>query len=205
MKKILLNKLWIFFVLMMVAFYGTANATLIAFNGPDLEIVDITVKADTLTLIDDGTNLLLADPNNLLYPQPPIGGLPTNTLEVPFSDIFGGINVRLFGSNDYLRIEGMAPPTRDYFFDGGSDVDILDISGLAGPLFVTDTLIGFQGGPSIADIVNFEIIMIGDGQDVDYSNWSGEIEGLSVPEPSTLLLFGTGLIGIGIFRRKFKG
>jgi len=27
----------------------------------------------------------------------------------------------------------------------------------------------------------------------------------TVPEPSTLLLFGTGLIGIGIFRRKFKG
>jgi len=27
----------------------------------------------------------------------------------------------------------------------------------------------------------------------------------AVPEPSTLLLFGTGLIGIGVFRRKFKG
>lgn len=30
------------------------------------------------------------------------------------------------------------------------------------------------------------------------------IERQAVPEPSTLLLFGTGLIGIGIFRRKFK-
>jgi hypothetical protein len=30
-------------------------------------------------------------------------------------------------------------------------------------------------------------------------------EATAVPEPSTLLLFGTGLVGIGVFRRKFKG
>ena len=56
----------------------------------------------------------------------------------------------------------------------------------------------------VADTGGWMHSWINDGQSSTFSLGEIATPGAKVPEPSTLLLFGTGLIGIGIFRRKFK-
>lgn len=54
-------------------------------------------------------------------------------------------------------------------------------------------------------VINFGLAELADIQNIDAVSHWGEAGGTPVPEPATMLLLGTGLIGlVGIGRRKFK-
>lgn len=77
---------------------------------------------------------------------------------------------------------------------------------------LTDTDTGFLGGPHYA-LTGFDLSFLGIGQEFyphftmgcGNDNLMGHGTTASVPEPTTMLLFGTGLVGIaGAYRRKKK-
>jgi len=79
-----------------------------------------------------------------------------------------------------------------------------------GPTTLSDSIVGssyginmnwgWQWNFTLDPNESFTIVI-----DRTYGGYDGPFPPTTVPEPSTLLLFGTGLVGIGVFRRKFTG
>ena len=44
----------------------------------------------------------------------------------------------------------------------------------------------------------------GAGPDDDHDDFAVRVEATHAPEPATMLLFGSGLAGIGVFRKRFR-
>lgn len=114
-----------------------------------------------------------------------------------------------------------------YGENGITDILIGQLSGSSGSNWVSDTWqFTWQSSPEILNlmesndpwriIVNLVENTTGtDKLKIDYSTLSGNYNGITqpepptpptqpVPEPSTLFLFGAGLVGVGLLRKRFK-
>jgi hypothetical protein len=101
------------------------------------------------------------------------------------------------GSNEFLHVYAEGSFLGDYFIDAGlevittENVSILQslLSTLTSDGIVEINLEGTSGGPNNVNILTVESLRL------TYA---------AVPEPSTMLMIGTGLLGLVGFRKQFK-
>jgi len=190
-----------------------------------LETIDIIFNGTAIFSIYPGVNLTYGEFGRPIYVQTLI--TPTFTIDI---DGFNGFYE--FGAPATLSQQftstGQGVPIIDIVYDysftfnyhelaqqfiGPNDVS----GGMAPPILITGDLTDFIDSETLVDnlLFTYELSFL-EALKVSTTATTVTVDSslsvdttytytTPVPEPSTLLLFGTGLVGIGIFRRKFKG
>jgi fibronectin-binding autotransporter adhesin len=114
-------------------FFLTAIGTSVALDGSgNLNINDLIDKDDTLTISRVGANIRVSDPNNTLLAGAGVTQIDSHTVEVPFANVTGKIQVNTGKGNDAvtLLLANGILPAGGIDYDGGTGgSDFLAVAG----------------------------------------------------------------------------
>ena len=111
----------------------TAIATTILVDAMgNLIIKDAIDKDDTLTISTNGANIRITDPNNTLLAGPGVTQIDDNTVEVPFANITGAIQIDTAKGDDLVTLltaNGIVPAGGITYTGGTGGKDVLAVTG----------------------------------------------------------------------------
>ncbi len=142
----------------------TAIGTTVSIDGGgNLVINDVTDKDDTLTISRVGANIRVFDPNNAMLAGAGVTQIDTNTVEAPFANITGKINVTTGKGDDFvsLLLAGGIIPTAGITFDGGNTGQ--------DSLAVTGSGVEIANYTPSATTIGSGVVSIG-GKNINFSN-----------------------------------